>query len=85
MEEKLSLDELMATLEAVRDKEHRQNKFMAALKGVDLDADKKQSDIESLAEEMARIEAEENGTKSSPLPEKSNELTNFGIAVVERD
>lgn len=37
LEEKLSLPELMATLEAVEDRDYKQNRFMAALKGVDLD------------------------------------------------
>lgn len=41
LEEQLSLDELMKTLEAFKDKEYRDRKFMAALKGIDLDANSK--------------------------------------------
>jgi len=37
LEECLNLDELQAILDASRDREHRQNKFAAALKGVNLD------------------------------------------------
>lgn len=34
------MKELMATLEAMHNREHRQMKFMAALQGVDIDQDK---------------------------------------------
>lgn len=37
LEETLSLPELMATLTAAQEAEYRRNKFMAALKGIDLD------------------------------------------------
>lgn len=37
LEECLNLDELQAILDASREREHRQNKFAAALKGVNLD------------------------------------------------
>ena len=35
------MSELMATLKAVYEKEHRQNKFVAEMQGVDIDKDKK--------------------------------------------
>jgi hypothetical protein len=35
------MQELMATLSAIHKKEHRQQKFMAALQGVDIDKDDK--------------------------------------------
>lgn len=37
MELHVTLDELEAILEAAHEREHRQNKFLAALQGVDLD------------------------------------------------
>jgi hypothetical protein len=42
LESNLSLDELMATLNASRDKEHRERKFLAAMQGVDIDEDAKE-------------------------------------------
>ena len=40
LENELSIDELLATLKAVRDKEHRNNKFLAAMQGIDLEEEK---------------------------------------------
>lgn len=37
LESNLSIDELMATLKASREKEQRERKFFAAINGVDLD------------------------------------------------
>jgi hypothetical protein len=48
LESNLSLDELMATLNAARDREHRERKFLAAMQGIDLDEDKEPEDITSL-------------------------------------
>ena len=45
----MSLDELMATLNASRDKERRERKFLAAMQGVDLeDSSKESEDVSSL-------------------------------------
>ena len=38
----------MATLNAARDREHRERKFLAAMQGIDLDEDKEPEDITSL-------------------------------------
>lgn len=81
LEEKLSLDELMATLEAAREREHRQNKFMAALKGVDLDAESKEQQMTRVAAEMERIEKEMGLDES--VTEKKDDFSVFGIAVME--
>jgi hypothetical protein len=35
------MSELMATLKAVYEREHRNNKFIAAMQGIDIDKDKK--------------------------------------------
>ena len=49
LESNLSLDELMATLNASRDKEQRERKFLAAMQGVDLeDSSKESEDVLSL-------------------------------------
>ena len=40
MESELSIDELLATLKAIREKEHRNNKFLAAMQGIDLEEEK---------------------------------------------
>ena len=42
LETHLSLPELQAVLSAGRDQEHRRNKFMAALKGINLDEHSKE-------------------------------------------
>ena len=38
------MQELMATLKAIYEKEHRNNKFIAAMQGIDIDKDKKGED-----------------------------------------
>jgi hypothetical protein len=43
LESNLSLEELMVTLNASRDKEHRNMKFLAAMQGIDIDEDSKES------------------------------------------
>ena len=49
LESNLSLDELMATLTAARDREHRERKFLAAMQGIDLDEqDKEPEDVKAL-------------------------------------
>jgi hypothetical protein len=49
LESSLSLDELMATLNASRDKEHRERKFLAAMQGVELeDSSKETEDVSTL-------------------------------------
>jgi len=37
LESSISIEELLATLKAMHDKEDRQNKFMAALQGIELE------------------------------------------------
>ena len=49
LESNLSLEELMVTLNASRDREYRERKFLAAMQGVDLDeANKEPEDVSSL-------------------------------------
>ena len=47
LEESLCFDELLATINAMREKEMRERRFMAALQGVDLDESMEESDGES--------------------------------------
>lgn len=58
LESNLSLDELMATLNASRDKEHRNMKFLAAMQGIDIDEDSKEpEDVSELMDaKIARDE-----------------------------
>ena len=40
----------MATLNAARDREHRERKFLAAMQGIDLEEDKEPEDITALVD-----------------------------------
>lgn len=44
LEENLSIEELILTLKASRDREHRERKFLAAMQGVDLDENQEESE-----------------------------------------
>lgn len=82
LEESLSLDELMATLKAIRDREHRQNKFVAAMQGIDIDEHSKKESMERVVEEMRKIE--EASQEVSPLPrDEKAEYAKFGLAIME--
>jgi hypothetical protein len=48
LEESLTIEELILTVESMRDKEHRHHKFLAAMQGVDLDEETVTRDITSL-------------------------------------
>ena len=52
LEESISMPELTAILEASRDKERREQKFLAALQGVDLDDDSEETDSVRAFEEV---------------------------------
>jgi hypothetical protein len=67
LEESLSIEELTATLDAIRKREDRDKRFQAALQGVDLDGASKE-DTES---GFAKIWQEEvAGIKDLPEPER---------------
>lgn len=53
MEEELTLEELYLLLEAERDREEKSNRFLAALQGVDLDANKKDDAFEKVKQRAA--------------------------------
>ena len=42
LEENLCVEELIVIINSIREKEHRERKFMAALQGVDLDEEEKE-------------------------------------------
>lgn len=48
LEELLSIDELLATLNAYREQKQNERKFLAALQGVDLDKESEQQDVADL-------------------------------------
>lgn len=53
MEDELTLEELYLLMETEQDREYRRNKFAAALQGVDLDENKKNSDFEQVKQRAA--------------------------------
>lgn len=64
IEESLSLPELEHVVTAAREKEMRNNRFMAALKGVNLDED---TAVDKVEEMKRRIEAERAGVSVEAL------------------
>lgn len=69
LEEELSMHELIEIVKALRDKEWRQHKMNAALKGIDLDKGKKQEHEEDPVERAKRRVAQ----RQSGLNEKEFE------------
>lgn len=61
------MPELQAMLEAKREQEHREHKFLAALKGIDLDEGQKQSAQERFDEVQRRVEAKLTGKDKRQL------------------
>lgn len=74
LEESICLDELMAILKASHEQEHRRNKFMAALKGVDIDKGSTQDAHERMEAIKRRVAARQAG-----VSEETVELHEFGI------
>lgn len=81
MEEQLTLDELRVTLEAKREHEYKQQKFAAALKGVNLD-EHTGKDEETLTGDdiKRRVEEKLKGPNAEAL-----EWQEIGIKVIEED
>lgn len=76
LENSLCLEELEAIIKASREKEHRHQKFMAALKGIDLDEnDEAKERFEAV---KRRAEARMTGKSEEQL-----ELAEFGLEIVE--
>jgi transcriptional regulator NrdR family protein len=74
----LNLDELQSILEASREQEYNRQKFAAALKGIDLDAQSNKSNDSSFEEVKRRAEASLRG-----ISEEEVEFAGIGIAVIE--
>jgi len=55
------MEELIVTLNALRDREHRDRRFFAALQGVDIDADSSESEKESDIANLKGFAANEEG------------------------
>lgn len=72
----LTLNELEMIIDASREKEYRQNKFLAALKGIDLDAPAKEDIKERFDRAKMRAEARLTGKSAEEL-----ELDSLGIEV----
>jgi hypothetical protein len=79
LESSLNLEELEAVVKAARDREHRTNKFLAALKGIDIDKDSQSSAQERVEELKRKVELQRLGAKKV----EKKELMDFGIDVVE--
>lgn len=77
LEESLNLSELELIVKAARDKEHRHNKFMAAIQGIDIDAGAQ----EDAKERFDRIERKVRARLSGESEEKL-EFDDLGIDIV---
>jgi len=79
LEDSINLDELQAILTAARDREHRRNKFFAAMKGIDLDESETDS-TNKFDEVQRRVEAKLTGKSEQVL-----ELDVFGLDIEEEE
>ena len=76
LEEVISLDELNLLVNALREKEHRHNRFMAALKGIDIDEGSSESAEERFERAKRRAES-----KLSGVSEEELEMSDFGLDI----
>ena len=84
LEDNLSLPELNAILGASRDREYRQNKFAASLKGIDLDKISAEQNQERFDEIERRAQAKLHAMRTGANVEHTEqrlELANFGFAL----
>lgn len=80
LEESLSLPELQIILTASREKEHRHHKFLAALKGVDLDEGQSTAK-EKFDEIQSRVNAKLHGDRAV----QNAEYNAFGLDIETDD
>lgn len=78
LEENLSLAELNQTLDAARKAKHEQNKFLAAIQGIDLDKNSKNNEVPSFEEMQRRAKAKIHG-----MTEEQIDLAEVGIQIEE--
>lgn len=81
MEINLSLNELEAILEAERKRQFQQNKFNAALKGINLDGESKEKSAEEKVQEIKNRVA----ARLSGVSEEEYELQTLGMGVEEEE
>lgn len=67
LEEALCLQELQLLIKSSREVEHRRNKFLAALKGIDLDEGQKESAEDAFARVQRRAESRLRGVSEESL------------------
>lgn len=78
LEEKVNLPELYLLLDASRKKDHEHNKFLAALKGVDLDKGSQTSAEEKFNEVQNRVNAKLRGVSNTTV---SMEAFNIDVEI----
>jgi hypothetical protein len=61
LEESISLPELEMIIKAQRDKERRRDKFVAAMKGIDLDEHEHSDEVDEVEEIRLKVIAEHRG------------------------
>lgn len=83
MEDNLTMNELTAILKASRDKTHDDRKFMAALKGVDLDEEsgKGQQEWEDMKARVASNGMATDANDVLALQGKNAQVKGFGIGL----
>lgn len=67
LEEKINLEELMVILDAARERDYRNQRFMASLQGIDIDAGAKEAAQERLDRIKQRANAKLSGKTEEEL------------------
>lgn len=83
LEENLNLDELNLIIKAAHEREHRTNKFLAALKGIDLDKGKESDAQKKFERAQLRAQARLNGMSEEEMEEQNQvqTLTSWGFKI----
>jgi len=77
MEDNLSLDELIAILDAHREDQYQRNKFLAAIQGIDLEGENNKDKVEEI---KLRVRARQAGMHEDDL-----EVMEVGFGIEEED
>ena len=67
LEKHINIDELRVILDAAREREHRNQRFMAAIQGIDIDKDKKDSAKEAFDRVNQKVQAQLQGKTQEEL------------------
>ena len=67
LEKHINIDELRVILDAAREREHRNQRFMAAIQGIDIDKDKKDAAKERFEAVEQRVQARLQGKTKEEL------------------